>query len=117
MAASITLEALGLEPPLIPSVPEEDIALWFVDVVGRIGSLLERLRRVLQMQGDHIVNLVGNLILMWVHRFAPNFPFARIFEKFGNNAAGRSAKETARADVAGVVTKLMERVNRLVPKP
>jgi hypothetical protein len=72
------LAALGLEPPLIPSEPEGSIALWFAEVTGRIGSLSERLRQVLQTEGEHVVNLVGNLILMRVHRFAPNFPFTRM---------------------------------------
>jgi hypothetical protein len=90
-----TLAVLGLEPPPIPSEPEVGIALWFVDVIGRVGSLPERLRQVLQMEGECVVNLVGNLILTSVHRFAPNFPFAQIFERFRDDAAGRAAEETA----------------------
>jgi hypothetical protein len=57
------LEALGLEPPQIPSKPEGHISLWFAYVVGRIGSLPKRLRQVMQIEGEHVVNLVGNLIL------------------------------------------------------
>jgi hypothetical protein len=37
------LVTLGLEPPPIPSEPEGSISLWFTEVIGRIGSLLERL--------------------------------------------------------------------------
>jgi hypothetical protein len=85
-------------------------------VVKRIGSLPERLRRVLQTEGERIVNLVGNLILKRVHLFAPNFPFAQIFESFRNNAARRSAEETARAAMAGVLTELLKLVNHCVPQ-
>jgi hypothetical protein len=66
---------LGLEPPLIPSESEGNISLWFAEVIGRTDSLLERLRQVLQKDGEYIVNLVGNLILTRVHRFAPKFMF------------------------------------------
>jgi hypothetical protein len=41
------LEALGLEPPCIPSQSEGSIALWFADFIGQIGSLSKRLRQVL----------------------------------------------------------------------
>jgi hypothetical protein len=94
---------LGLEPPPIPSEPEGSIALWFVEVTGWIGSLPKRLGQVLRMEGENIVNLVGNLILTCVHRFAPNFPFTRIFQRFGDDATGRAAEETAQAAVAGLV--------------
>jgi hypothetical protein len=39
--------------------------------------------------------LVGNLLLMRVHGFTPNFPFARIFERFSDNAVRRAVEETA----------------------
>jgi hypothetical protein len=104
------------QPPPIPFKPEGSIALWFAEVIGRIGSLPERLRQVLRMEGEHVVNLVGNLILTRVHRFSPNFPFARIFERFGNDANGRAAEETARAAVAGVVAQLLQRVSRRAPR-
>jgi hypothetical protein len=58
-------------------------------------SLSESLRQVLQTEGEYIVNLVGNLILTHEHRFAPNFPFTRIFERFSDDAAGRAAEDTA----------------------
>jgi hypothetical protein len=61
------LVALGLDPPEIPSVIQGDIALWYVDVVGQISSIPERLKQVLQTEGKHIVNVVGNIILTWVH--------------------------------------------------
>jgi hypothetical protein len=70
---------------------------------------------VLQTEGERVANLVGNLILTRVHRFAPNFPFARIFEIFEDDAVGRAAKDTAQAVVAEVVTQLLLRVNRRVP--
>jgi hypothetical protein len=57
------LVMLGLDPPPIPFKSEGSIALWFMEVTGRINSLLERLRQVLRTEGEHIVNLVGNLIL------------------------------------------------------
>jgi hypothetical protein len=101
-----TLETLELEPPPIPSEPEGSIALWFVEVTERISSLPERLGQVLRMEGEHIVNLVGNLILTRVYRFAPNFPFTWIFERFGDDATGRAAEETVQAVVAGVVALL-----------
>jgi hypothetical protein len=110
-----TLATLGLKPPLILSEPDGSTALWFADVIRRIGSLPERLRQVLRTEGDRIVNLVGNLILTRVHRFAPNFPFARIFERFGDDAAGRAAEETAQAAVAKVVSQLLQGVNRCMP--
>jgi hypothetical protein len=66
------LETLGLEPPPIPSNSEGNIALWFVEVTGRIDSLPKRLMQVLQTEGEYTVNMVGNLILMHVHRFAPS---------------------------------------------
>jgi hypothetical protein len=65
------------------------------------------------MEGERVVNLVGNLILTRVHRFAPNFPFARIFERLRDDAAGRAAEETA---LARVVAQLLQRVNRHVPR-
>jgi hypothetical protein len=65
---------LGLELPLIPSESEVSIALWFPEVTGQISSLPGRLGQVLRMEGEHIVNLVGNLILTRVHRFAPQLP-------------------------------------------
>jgi hypothetical protein len=104
------LETLGLELPPIPSESEGNIALWFAEVTGRIDSLPERLRQVLRMEGEYIVNLVGNLILTSVHRFTPNFPFTRIFERFSDDMAGRATEETAQAAVAGVVTQLLLRV-------
>jgi hypothetical protein len=94
---------LGLEPPLIPSEPEVSIALWFPEVTEHISSLPGRLGQVLRMEGEHIVNLVGNLILTRVHRFSPNFPFTRIFERFSDDAAARATEETTQAAVAGVV--------------
>jgi hypothetical protein len=69
------LVTLGVELPPIPSELEGNIALWFAEVTGRIDSLSERLRQVLWTKGEEIVSLVGNLILMRVHHFAPNFPF------------------------------------------
>jgi hypothetical protein len=66
------------------------------------------------MEGEHVVNLVGNLILTRVHRFTPNFPFTRIFKRFTDDAAGRSAEETSQAVLAGVVTQLLQRVNHRV---
>jgi hypothetical protein len=63
------------------------------------------------MKGEHVVNLVGSLILTRVHRFALNFPCARIFERFGDNTDGRAAEETARAAVAGVVAQLLQWVS------
>jgi hypothetical protein len=69
------------------------------------------------MKGERIVSLVGSLILMRVHRFAPNFSFARIFERFGDDATGRAAVETARATVAEVVAQLLQRVSRHMPGP
>jgi hypothetical protein len=86
-----TLAALGLEPPLIPS----ELDGRFAEVIGWIGSLPKQLRQVLRTEGENVVNLVGKLILMCVHRFAPNFPFMRIFKRFGDDADGRVAKETA----------------------
>jgi hypothetical protein len=105
---------LGLKLALILSKPDGSIALWFADVIGRIGSLPVRLRQVLQTEVERIVNLVGNLILTRVHRFAP---VTRIFERFGDNATGRAAEETARAAVAEVVAQLLQRVNRYMPEP
>jgi hypothetical protein len=61
------------------------------------------LRKVLWTKGERIVNLVGNLILKWVHHFAPNFLFAQIFERFGNDAAARSAEENSEVAIAKVV--------------
>jgi hypothetical protein len=107
-----TLATLGLKPPLILSEPDGIIALWFADVIRQIGSLPERLRQVLQTEGDRIVNLVGNLILTHMHRFAPNFPIAQIFERFGDDAAERAAEETTQAAVVKVVAQLLQRVNR-----
>jgi hypothetical protein len=69
------LVTLGLKPPPIPSEPEGGIDLWFREVTGWISSLPEMLVQVLRTEGEHIVNLVGNLILTRVHRFTPNFPF------------------------------------------
>jgi hypothetical protein len=92
-----TLAALGLELPLIPSEPDGSIALWFADVIEQIGSLPKRLRQMLRTEGEHVVNLVGCLILTRMHRFAPNFPFTQIFERFRDDAPGRAAKETNQA--------------------
>jgi hypothetical protein len=103
---------LGLKPPPIPSGPDGGIALWFADVIGQIGSLPERLGQVLQTEGECIVNLVGNLILTRVHRFATNFPFTQIFERFGDDTAGRAGEETSRAVVAEVVAQVLQWVNR-----
>jgi hypothetical protein len=111
-----TLAMLGLEPPPIPSEPEGSVALWFLEITGWIGSLPLRLRQVLRMEGEHAINLVGNLILTRVHRFAPNFLFARIFERLGDDMARRVAEETAQAAVAVVVALLLLRVSRLVPR-
>jgi hypothetical protein len=83
-----------------------------MEVTGWIGSLPERLAKVLRMEGEHIVNLVGNLVFTRVHRFAPNFPFTRIFERFSADAAGRSAEESAQTAVAGVVAQVQRRVTR-----
>jgi hypothetical protein len=83
-----------------------------VEVIGWIGSLPERLGKVLRTEGEHIVNLVGNLIFTRVHCFAPNFLFTRIFERFSADAAGRSAEEGAQTAVAGVVAQLQRRVTR-----
>jgi hypothetical protein len=83
---------LGLEPPPIPYELEGNISLWFAEVIRRIDSLL--------------VNLVGNLIFTHVHHFAPNFPFTPIFERFSDDAAMRTAEETAQVVVAGVVAQL-----------
>jgi hypothetical protein len=69
------LVTLGLKPPPIPSKPEGSIDLWFREVIGQISSLPEMLVQVLRTEGEHIVNLVGNLILTCVHRLTPNFPF------------------------------------------
>jgi hypothetical protein len=54
-----TLETLGLEPPLIPSESEGNIALYFAEVTGQIDSLPERLRQVMRTEGEYMVNLVG----------------------------------------------------------
>jgi hypothetical protein len=70
---------------------------------------------VLRTEGEHIVNLVGNLILTRVHRFAPNYPFTRIFERFCDDAARRAAEEIAQAAVVGVVAQLWQRVTRHAP--
>jgi hypothetical protein len=59
--------------------------------------------------------MVGYTILPWVHRFAPNFPFAPIFERFRNDVAERAAEEDSRAMVARVIALLLERVNRHTP--
>jgi hypothetical protein len=59
--------------------------------------------------------LVGNLILTCVHRFAPNFPFAQTFKRFGDDAAGRAAEETTQAVVAEVVAHLLQWVNCRMP--
>jgi hypothetical protein len=80
------LDTLGLEPPPVPSTIQGDIAFWYTNIVGKIGSLPERLRQVLRTKGECIVNLVGNIILTWVH-----------------HAARRSAGETSNAAVAEVV--------------
>jgi hypothetical protein len=112
-----TLVTMGLEPPPIPSELEGSIALWFVEVTRQIYSLPERLGQVLRTEGEHIVNLVGNLILTHVHCFAPNFTFTRIFERFSDDAAGRAAEETAQAAVVGVVAQLQQRVTRRAPGP
>jgi hypothetical protein len=109
------LVALSLEPTPTPTELEGNIALWFAEVTGQINSLPERLTRVLWMEGEHIFNLVGNLILMHVHCFTPNFPFTRIFERFSDDAAGRAAEETAQAAVARVVAQLLLRVTRRAP--
>jgi hypothetical protein len=37
-----------------------------------------------------------------MHHFTPNFLFTWIFERFGDDAAGRAAEETSQAIVAGV---------------
>jgi hypothetical protein len=74
-----------------------------MEVTCRISSLPKTLWKVLRMEGEHIVNLVGNLILTRVHRFAPSFPFTQIFEIFGDDATGRAAEETTQAVMAGVV--------------
>jgi hypothetical protein len=65
------LATLGLEPPMIPSEQDGSIALWFADIIERIGSLPERLRQVLRTGKECIVYLVGNLILTHMHRIAP----------------------------------------------
>jgi hypothetical protein len=109
------LVTLGLKPPPIPSKPEGSIDLWFVEVTGQISSLPERLGQVLRTEGEHIVNLVGNLILTRVHRFTPNFPFTQILETFGDDAVGRAAEETAQATMVGVVAQLQQRVTRRAP--
>jgi hypothetical protein len=70
---------------------------------------------VLQTEGERIVNFVGNLILMRVHRFACNFPFDQIFKRFGDDAAKRAAEETDQAAVAGVVAQLLQCVNHRMP--
>jgi hypothetical protein len=103
-----TLVELGLEPAPIPSKPEGSIALWFAEVTGWIGSLRERPRQVLRTEGEHVVNLVGSLILTRMHCFAPNFPFAQIFERFGDDTDRRAAEETSRAAVARVVALLLQ---------
>jgi hypothetical protein len=109
------LATLGFDPALIPSKQEGSIALRFAEVTQQLSSLPERLRQVLRTEGEHIVNLVGNLILTGVYHFTPNFPFARIFEKFSDEAAGRQAEETTRAAVAEVVAQLLQRVTRRTP--
>jgi hypothetical protein len=110
------LVTLGLEPPPIPSEQEGSIALWFAEVTRRISSLPERLGQVLRTEGEQIVNLVGNLILTLMHHFTPNFLFTWIFERFGDDAAGRAAEETSQAVVAGVVAQLRQRVSRRAPE-
>jgi hypothetical protein len=67
------------------------------------------------MEGERIINLVGNLILTLVNRFAPNFLFAQIFKRFGDVAAERAAEQTAQAMVAEVVAQLLQGVNHHVP--
>jgi hypothetical protein len=99
---------LGLVPLSIPSEPEGNIALWFVDVTKWIDSLPERLRQVLRTKGEYIVNLVGNLILTRMHCFAPNFLFTRIFKRFSDDVAGRAAEKTTQAVVARVVAHLRQ---------
>jgi hypothetical protein len=86
-----------------------------VDVIEQIGSLLERLRQVLQTEGERVVNFVGNLILTRVHSFACNFPFDQIFERFRDDTAKRAAEETDQAAVAGVVSQLLQCVNHRMP--
>jgi hypothetical protein len=71
---------------------------------------------VLRTEGEHVVNLVSNLILTRVHRFAPKFSSAWIFERFGDDGDGRAAEATAQAAVAGVVAPLLQRVSCLVPE-
>jgi hypothetical protein len=53
---------------------------------------------------------------MRVHHFAPNFPFAWIFEKLGDDTARRLAEETAQAAVAVVVALLLLRVSCRTPR-
>jgi hypothetical protein len=90
------LATLGLEPPLIPSKLEGSIALWFAKVTKWIGSLPERLRQVLWIEGEHVVNLVGNLILMRMHRFAPD------------SRSNRCLKDSATTRPGGRLKKLLE---------
>jgi hypothetical protein len=90
--------------------------MWYSNVMGWIDSLPKRLRRTLQMEGEHIVEIVGNAILLLVYHFAPGFPFTRIFKRFGDDHAGRSAEETARAAKANVVAELQVQINRVPPR-
>jgi hypothetical protein len=110
------LEALGLKPPTISSAGQGDITLWYMDAIRHIGPLPENLKLVRRTEGERIINLVGNIILTWVHHFSPNFPFARISETLQSDSARRAAEETFRATIAEIVANLQEQVSRRVPR-
>jgi hypothetical protein len=55
--------------------------------MGWINCLPDVLRQRLRTKGEHVVKVVGYTILLRVHCFSPNFPFVRIFERFGSRAA------------------------------
>jgi hypothetical protein len=89
------LVTLGLDLPNVPSSPLPGISLWYVDVMERVNSLPERPRQTLQMEGERIVDIIGNTILPRVYFFAPSFLFAQIFKRFGEDPAGKATEEAA----------------------
>jgi hypothetical protein len=91
------LAELRLLPSLVPAGPVSEIALWYADVLKKLGALPRMLKQRLTMEGERIVEIIGFTILPHVHHLAPSFPFPRHFEGFGDTKEGNDARDTAKA--------------------
>jgi hypothetical protein len=90
------LAELRLLPSLVLAGPVSEIALWYADVLKKLGALPGMLKQRLTVEGERIVEIIGFTILPDVHHLAPSFPFPCHFEGFGDTKEGKDARDTAK---------------------